>query len=50
MNLPQIDVSSLPDLSNVSGVFGSLADKAMLAADDSTIIIITFLYDILQPK
>jgi hypothetical protein len=47
MNLPQIDVSALPNLDVMTGVFGSLANKATLASGDSTVIIITFLYDIL---
>ncbi len=50
MNLPQIDVSSLPDLSHVTGMFGSLVNQAMVKSDESTIIVITFLYDILQPR
>ncbi len=47
MNLPQIDVSALPNLEVMTGVFGSLAHKAALVSGDSTVIIITFLYDIL---
>ena len=49
MNLPQIDVSALPELSAATGVFGSLANKAILATDDSVVIMITFLYDVLNP-
>jgi len=47
MNLPQIDASALPNLDVMTGVFGSLVHKAALASGDSTVIIITFLYDIL---
>lgn len=45
MNLPKIDVSSLPDLSAATGVFGSLVHKGLMFADDSWIIVMTFLYD-----
>jgi hypothetical protein len=49
MNLPQIDISAVPDLSVMTGVFGSVAHKAILASDDTMVIIITFLYDVLHP-
>lgn len=47
MKLPQIDVASLPNLDVMTGVFGSLTHKATLVANDTTVIVITFLYDIL---
>lgn len=49
MTIPQIDVAAVPDLSVMTGVFGSLAHKAILASDDATVIVITFLYDVLHP-
>lgn len=45
MNLPQIDASTLPDLAVMTGVFGSVVHKAAVAAGDSTVVIMTFLYD-----
>jgi len=46
MNLPKIDLSSLPDLDKLTGVFGSLAHYVREAASDDTLIILmTFLYD-----
>ncbi|MCZ8173099.1 MAG: hypothetical protein O9272_15300 [Brevundimonas sp.] len=50
MNLPKLDVSSLPDLDTLTGVFGSLANPAQaLQSDDSVIVIMTFIYEILVP-
>lgn len=50
MNLPKIDVSALPDLDTLTGVFGSLAHPAQaLQSDDSIIMIMTFIYDTLVP-
>lgn len=46
MNLPKIDISSLPDLEKLTGVFGSLIDYAKVQSDDSLIILMTFLYNL----
>lgn len=46
MNLPKIDLSTLPALDTLTGVFGSLAHSAQtLAADDSTVIVMVFIYE-----
>ena len=46
MNLPKIDISALPDLDTVTGVFGSLAHTAQAAySDDTTIVIMVFVYE-----
>lgn len=45
MNLPQIDASTLPQLAAMTGVFGSMVQKAAMAAGDSTVIVMSFLYD-----
>ena len=51
MNLPKIDLSALPDLDSLTGVFGSLSDLAQKASSDDTILILmTFLYEILPPQ
>jgi len=47
MNLPKIDLSSLPDLDKLTGVFGSLADYARaIASDDTLIVLMTYLHEI----
>lgn len=49
MNLPTIDISTLPDLDKLTGVFGSFAHplQAMLS-DDSIIFIMAFIYEVLE--
>lgn len=50
MNLPQIDISTLPDLNTLTGVFGSTIEPAKaLIFDDSVIIAMVFLYEIMRP-
>jgi hypothetical protein len=47
MNLPKIDLSTLPDLDLLTGLFGSLADAARVQTSDDTIVILmTFLYEL----
>jgi len=49
MNLPQLDLSNLPDLDTLTGVFGSLVDFARVqSSDDSIVIMMTFLYELSQ--
>jgi hypothetical protein len=48
MNLPKIDLSALPDLDTLTGVFGSLANPLQAAgSDDSVVIIMVYIYEIL---
>ena len=48
MNLPKIDVSALPDLDTLTGVFGSLSNPAQgLQSNDLIIMIMSFVYDII---
>lgn len=50
MNLPKIDISTLPDLDTLTGVFGSLANPAQaLQSDDTIVILMVFIYDIMLP-
>lgn len=50
MNLPKIDVSALPDLDTLTGVFGSLSNPAQgLQSNDLLIMIMTFIYDVVTP-
>lgn len=47
MNLPKIDIASLPDLDQLTGLFGSLFDTARAQSSDDTIVILmTFLYEL----
>lgn len=49
MNLPKLDLSNLPDLDSLTGVFGSLVDYARVqSSDDSIVILMTFLYELTQ--
>ncbi len=48
MNLPTIDISSLPELDQLTGVFGSFSNPAQaMFSDDSIVIIMTFVYEIM---
>jgi hypothetical protein len=50
MNLPKIDASALPDLDTLTGVFGSLTKPAQtLMFDDSVIVVMVFIYDMINP-
>ncbi len=50
MNLPKIDVSSLPDVSEMVGMFGSHFDMANWPSSDDTIIVLmVFIYELLLP-
>lgn len=47
MNLPKLDLSNLPDLDSLTGVFGSLVDSARVqSSNDSIVILMTFLYEL----
>lgn len=47
MNLPKIDLASLPDLDTLTGLFGSLMHATRIQeSDDSIIILMTFLYEL----
>lgn len=48
MNLPKIDISALPNLDTVTGIFGSMAHAAHVqSTDDTLIVMMVFLYDFL---
>ena len=50
MTLPKLDISALPDLDTLTGVFGSLLHPAQAASsDDSIIVLMVFLYDLIPP-
>jgi hypothetical protein len=51
MNLPKIDLSSLPDLDTLTGLFGSLAHTTQAAfSDDSIVEMMVFLYEVAPPS
>jgi hypothetical protein len=46
MNLPKIDLSSLPDLDSLTGLFGTLMDvRRAIETDDSIVVLMTFVYE-----
>lgn len=48
MDLPKIDIAALPDLDQLTGVFGSLLHPAQaLQSDDTLIVLMTFVYDLI---
>jgi hypothetical protein len=44
MNLPHIDLSILPDLADLVGIFGSITGDGP-GHDDSIVILATFVYE-----
>lgn len=49
MNLPKIDVSALPDLDVLTGVFGSLKNASAVVTDDMLVVLMTYIYDVVDP-
>ena len=47
MNLPKIDISSLPDLDVLTGLFGSLKhfDPGLGGSNDLIIVLMVYIYD-----
>ncbi|MDZ4308349.1 hypothetical protein [Allopontixanthobacter sp.] len=50
MKLPSIDPSVLPDLGQLTGVFGSLSDLATVSTDDRIIAVMVFLFEAVPPE
>jgi hypothetical protein len=51
MNLPKIDLSTLPDLETLTGVWGSLMYPLQsLQSDDTIIAMMVFVYDVVQKR
>lgn len=48
MNLPKIDISSMPDLDVLTGIFGSIKhlDLGLAASNDLIIVLMVYLYDV----
>lgn len=50
MNLPKIDLSALPDLDTLTGVFGSLASPVQqLQSDDTVVVVMVYIYEVIVP-
>ena len=49
MNLPKIDLDSLPGLDAAQGIFGSLSDLATASVDDRVVVLMVYVYDVLNP-
>lgn len=50
LNLPSLDIASLPDLDTLTGVFGSVADGPSASHDDRIVIIMVYVYDAVPPE
>jgi hypothetical protein len=48
MNLPQIELDSIPGLDVATGVFGSISD-ASATYNDSVVVIMVYIYDTIPP-
>jgi hypothetical protein len=49
MNLPKIDLSSLPDLDTLTGMFGSLLHTGRIyESDDSIVMLMTYVYEVIN--
>ncbi|UVI38451.1 hypothetical protein [Qipengyuania spongiae] len=49
MDLPRIDLDSLPGLDVAQGIFGSLSDLATATVDDRMIVLMVYVYDAMNP-
>ena len=49
MQLPTLELSALPELDSLTGAFGSLISPVqMQAGDDSMVVVMVFVYDLMQ--
>jgi len=50
MNLPIIDLTSLPDLDTLTGLFGSVINAAKaVESDDAIVALMTYVYEVAPP-
>ena len=47
MNLPKIELGSLPALDTVQGLFGSLSDLANASVDDRIVVLMVYIYELM---
>ena len=50
MNLPKIDLTSLPEHDTVAGLFGSLSASEGPTVDDRVVVIMTYIYEVAPPE
>jgi len=50
MNVPKIDLSTLPGLDTATGVFGSAMQVAADGGDDTVVNIMVYVYDSFPPE
>lgn len=50
MNLPKIDLASLPGLDTLTALFGTLTASGDPGSDDTTLILMTYLYETMPPE
>ena len=50
MNLPSIDLASLPGLDTATGLFGSLSNLADATTDDRVIVLMVYIYETVPPE
>ena len=52
MNLPKIDISSLPDLDVLTGMYGSIKhpDPGLNASNDLIIVLMVYIYETKPPS
>lgn len=48
MNLPKIDLASLPGIDAVHGLFGSLSDLANASVDDRIVVLMVYVYEVIK--
>lgn len=46
MNLPKIDLDSLPGLETAQGLFGSLSELASASVDDRIVVLMVYIYEL----
>lgn len=46
MQLPSIDLDSLPGLDTAQGLFGSLSQAVGASLDDRVLVVMTYLYEV----
>jgi hypothetical protein len=49
MQLPTIDLASLPGLDTIQGLFGSLSDIANATVDDRIVVLMVYIYELIPP-
>lgn len=49
VNLPKIDLDTLPGLDIVQGLFGSLSDLATASVDDRIVVLMVYIYEMHPP-